>query len=183
MIKKEHLTNEEHNRGLTFLSLQVSHWPLGAPCGSYGSHFKTWWLSAGRGLNSPCTSSRIQWPARHWGESDYNNTLFAPFCHLHSFFFSYGNFLFGDVYHFLFLPPPPQRYQASRSARAVQERYPPSMKLAPCSEGGGLVVPFVSLPWTTFTSLPSSSICSQSEVCCELCQMEWLVERGQEDNE
>lgn len=51
--------------------------PLGAPRGNYGSHFKTPWLSAGRGL---CTSSRIQWPARYWGESDYNNTLFvAPF--------------------------------------------------------------------------------------------------------
>lgn len=91
MIKKEHLTREEHNRGLTFLRLQVSHWPLGAPCGGYGSHFKTSWLSAGRGLSSRCTSSRIQWPARCCGESDYNNTLFA-------YFFSFAYIFLGTPF-------------------------------------------------------------------------------------
>lgn len=90
VIKKEHLTIEKHNGGLTFPSLQVCRRPPGAPRSDYGSHFKTWWLRAGRGLNSLCTSSRIQWPARYWGESDYNNTLFVspyPICmHVISYF-------------------------------------------------------------------------------------------------
>ncbi|KAL7370223.1 hypothetical protein ABVT39_022547, partial [Epinephelus coioides] len=41
VIKKEHLTIEEHNRGLTFPSPQVGRRPPGAPRGDYGSHFKT----------------------------------------------------------------------------------------------------------------------------------------------
>lgn len=54
-----------------------THPPGASLRGIYWSHFKTSWLSAGRGLNSLCTSSRIQWCARYWGESDYNNTLSA----------------------------------------------------------------------------------------------------------